>query len=178
MQNIKGIYVKNMLQCKAAHLEVFLGGTSLTHVQTKDLIEKFDFKIVAGQKGISRNIRTSHISRPGIEMAGFFHLYAQDRLQVIGRKEMTFFLGLTDEEQDERFKRLCTEKTPGIIVACQMDIPSLFIQHANATNIPLLQTYEPSTRVISKLTDYLEGQMSPKITKHGVFVDIYGIGVL
>lgn len=155
-----------------------MGGDSLTHVYTKNLLENFDFKLIAGHQGVSRIIETSDVSRPGIEIAGHFQLYSKERIQVIGRKEMTFFLGLSYEKQKDRLQRLFTKKTPAIIIAYQLDIPNLLIQIANEKNVPIIQSELSATRVVSQLTDFLEARLSPVITMHGVFVDIYGIGVL
>jgi len=152
--------------------------TSLTHVYTKDLLKSFRWQVVAGHEGISRQIQTSEISRPGIELAGHFEFYRKENLQVIGQKELMFYLSLSYDEQNERIEQLCTDVTPGIIFSYGIDIPDLFIQKANDYHVPLMQATLSTTRIISELTDFLEAELSPTITMHGVFVDIYGIGVL
>jgi len=152
--------------------------TSLTYVKTKDLLKMFNVNLVAGHGGISRQIYTSEISRPGIELAGHFQFYPKDRLQVIGQKELMFYLNLTDNEKDKRIQQLFTDETPGIIFSYGIDVPELFIKYANKHNVPIIQSELSTTRLISRLTDYLEAQLSPTITMHGVLVDIYGIGLL
>lgn len=62
----------------------------MAKVTANDLLEKFQFELVAGEEGIYRPITTSDISRPGIEMAGFFTYYPARRLQLIGRTELSF----------------------------------------------------------------------------------------
>lgn len=62
----------------------------MAQVTTKDVMEKFDLKLVSGHEGIGRYITTSDISRPGLEMAGYFTHYPADRVQLIGRTELSF----------------------------------------------------------------------------------------
>lgn len=150
----------------------------MTRVRTKDLLESFDLTLVAGAQGINREILTSDISRPGIEMTGYFNFYPKERLQLIGRTEMAYFLDLSEEEQYDRMRRLCTDITPGIVVTRGMDIPDIFKEVANETGVPILSSPRKTTRVLSRLTNYLEGKFAPRTSVHGVLVEIYGIGVL
>lgn len=152
--------------------------TSLTYVSTKNLLEAFKFNLVAGHKGVSREIESSEISRPGIELAGHFQFYPKNYLQVIGQKEMLFYLSLSRNEQIDRIKQMMLSETPGIVFSYGIDVPDTFIVEANRLNVPIMQSELATTRLISQLTDFLEAQLSPKITMHGVLVDIYGIGVL
>jgi len=147
-------------------------------VRVKDLLEDFHFKLMAGKDGICREITTSHVSRPGIEITGYFQLYVKERLQLIGRTEMAYLLHLTKEEQRKRLKKLCTNTTPGIIVTWDMEIPDMLLQVANETNVPILQTTSSTTKMISQLANYLESKFAPTTALHGVLVDIYGVGVL
>src|SRR5690625_6946225 len=81
-------------------------GMMMTAVRTKDLLENFNLTLVAGFDGVHREITTSDISRPGIEMTGYFKYYPRERLQLIGKTEMAYFLDLTDEERDRKSTRL------------------------------------------------------------------------
>ncbi|HLQ71090.1 MAG TPA: HPr(Ser) kinase/phosphatase, partial [Bacillota bacterium] len=147
-------------------------------VRTKDLLENFNMTLVAGKDGIHREITTSDISRPGIEMTGYFKYYPQERLQLIGKTEMNYFLDLDEEQQYFRASRLCTDVTPCIVVSRGMDIPDALIKAANESGVPILRSPRKTTRVISRLTNYLEMKFAPFTAIHGVLVDIYGVGVL
>ncbi len=68
-------------------------------VRTKDIIEQFQLELVSGAEGIYRPITTSDLSRPGIEMAGYFAYYPAERLQLLGRTELSFYETLTPEEK-------------------------------------------------------------------------------
>lgn len=147
-------------------------------VRTKDLLENFTLTLAAGEDGLHREILTSDISRPGIEMTGFFEYYPKERLQLIGKTEMAYFLSLNDEQRKDRAERLCTDITPGIVVTRGMDIPDAMIKAANDSGVPILQSPRKTTRVISRLTNYLEVKYAPFTAIHGVLVDVYGVGVL
>lgn len=147
-------------------------------VRTKDLLENFTLTLIAGEDGLHREIITSDISRPGIEMTGFFEYYPKERLQLIGKTEMAYFLSLRDEQRKDRAERLCTDITPGIVITRGMDIPESMIEAANKSGVPILQSPRKTTRVISRLTNYLEAKYAPSTAIHGVLVDVYGVGVL
>lgn len=150
----------------------------MSKVQTKDLLENFNLTLVAGKDGVHREIITSDLSRPGIEMTGYFKYYPKERLQLIGKTEMAYFLELTDEQKKDRVERLCTDITPGIVISRGMDIPEVMIEAANESGVPILKSPRQTTRVISRLTNYLETAFAPTTAIHGVLVDINGVGVL
>lgn len=144
----------------------------------KDLLENFKLELIAGEDGIHREIVKSDISRPAFEMTGYFKFYPAERLQLFGKTEMAYFLSLDVEEQLDRLEKLCTDITPGIVVSRGMEIPDLMIETANRTGVPILQSPFKTTRVISRLTSFLEAKFAPFTAIHGVLVDIYGIGIL
>jgi len=147
-------------------------------VRTKDLLDNFNLTLISGADGINREIITSDISRPGIEMTGYFKYYPKERLQLIGKTEMAYFLELTDEEKRDRARNLCTDITPGIVVSRGMDVPEILVEESNKSGVPILHSPRKTTRVISRLTNYLEEKFAPFTAIHGVLVDIYGVGVL
>lgn len=150
----------------------------MSTVRTSDLLDNFNLTLVAGKDGIHKQITTPDISRLGIEMTGCFDFYQKERIQIIGRTEMSYFLRLSNEEKRDRALHLCTEDTPGIVITRGMDIPNEFIKAANDVGVPILQSDRTTTRVLSQLTDYLHLKLAPFTAMHGVLVDIYGVGVL
>lgn len=147
-------------------------------VTVKDVQERFGLELLGGYAGINRNIVTSDISRPGLEMAGYFDFYPAARVQLLGKTEISFFNKLTQEERFDRMNRLCTLETPVFIIAHQIECPAELLQLAEERDIAVLQTEIPTTRFSGMLTNFLEGRLAPMTTVHGVLVDVYGIGVL
>lgn len=150
----------------------------MVKVRTKDIIEKFGLELIAGEEGINRPITTSDISRPGIEMAGYFDYYPGERVQLLGKTELTFAEKLNDTDRESRLERLCTDITPGIIITRGLDIPEELIEAAERESVPLLRSKQKTTRFSSLLTNFLESKLAPTTAVHGVLVDIYGVGVL
>jgi len=147
-------------------------------VRTEDLLDNFNLTLVAGEDGIHREIASNDIHRPGFEMTGFFEYYPSERIQVIGKTEMNYFLKLSPEDQQDRADRLCTDVTPGIVVTNWMDIPDVLMQAANDAGVPILKSPRTTNRVIVRITNYLGSHYAPTTAVHGVLVDIYGVGVL
>ncbi|HET7626945.1 MAG TPA: HPr(Ser) kinase/phosphatase [Bacillales bacterium] len=150
----------------------------MAKVQTNDLIERFEMELISGEEGLHRPITTSDISRPGLEMAGFFTYYPAERLQLIGKTELSFFHGLDKRTRLERMEHLCREETPGIIISRELDVPEELIRASQKSGVPILRSSLTTTRLSSKITNFLESKLAPMTAIHGVLVDIYGVGVL
>jgi len=150
----------------------------MTKVQTKDLLEQFKLELIAGEEGLEREFIMSDISRPGIELTGYFRYYPKARLQVLGKTEISYFNDLTDEERVDRSEKMCTDVTPCIVVSRGMDVPVELVKACNERSVPLLRSPYKTTRVVSRLTNYLEAKFAPFTAMHGVLVDIHGVGVL
>lgn len=150
----------------------------MSYVTVSDIQVALELDLRAGEAGLDRKIHKSDISRPGLEMAGYFTFYPADRVQLLGKTELSFFNLLEKEEKIDRMERLCTENTPAIIVSHGMKVPDELLECAEEVGIPVLETDVPTTRFSGMLTNYLEGRLAPMTTVHGVLVDVYGIGVL
>lgn len=147
-------------------------------VTTKDVMEKFDLTLVSGQEGIGRHIAISDISRPGLEMAGYFTHYPANRVQLLGKTELSFFDMLLPHERVERMRKLCSPDTPAIIISHDMKVPEELEIASNEENVPVLTAKMATTRFSSLLTNFLESKLAPTTAVHGVLVDIFGVGVL
>jgi len=150
----------------------------LAKVRVADIIQKFNLELVSGEEGIHRPITTSDISRPGLEMTGFFDYYPADRIQLLGMAEITFSQRLTSEERKQRMEKLCSDITPGIIISRDLPVPEELIEASEEYSIPVMKTPMKTTRFSSRLTNYLEYKLAPTTAVHGVLVDVYGVGVL
>lgn len=150
----------------------------MIQVTTRDVMEKFNLQLVSGHEGIGRYITTSDISRPGLEMAGYFTHYPANRVQLLGKTELSFFELLPHDVKLERMQQLCAQNTPAIIISRNMDVPEELIQASNINQVPVLVSKQTTTRFSSRLTNFLESELAPTTAVHGVLVDIYGIGVL
>ncbi|WP_112181840.1 MULTISPECIES: HPr(Ser) kinase/phosphatase [Paraliobacillus] len=150
----------------------------MTKVHTQDLLDQFKLELLAGKEGLQREIIMSDISRPGIEMTGYFRYYPKKRLQLLGKTELSYYKDLSSAERTDRAKRMSTDETPGIVVSRGMEVPDELINACEEANVPLLRSPYKTTRVVSRLTNFLEAKFAPFTAMHGVLVDIYGVGVL
>jgi len=150
----------------------------MSKVTIKDILNKFKLELISGEEGINRPVTTSDISRPGLEMAGFFDYYPEDRLQLLGRTELTFFSMLNEEDRIVRMQRLCTDVTPGIVITRGLEVPEELIEASEQEAVPVMRSQLKTTRLVSQLTNYLEIKLAPTIAIHGGLVDVYGVGVL
>jgi HPr kinase/phosphorylase len=143
-----------------------------------DLVELFQLEVLSGEAGLKRNIETADLYRPGLEMAGYFAYHPKDRVQILGKTELTFFETLDENTKLERAHLLCDAETPCIVVSRGMEVPGEFVQAAESSGIPLLRSPVATTILISRITGFLETRLAPSTTIHGVLVEIYGIGML
>lgn len=153
-------------------------GVFMPKVTAHHLLEKFNLDLISGEDGIYRPITTSDISRPGMEMAGYFNYYPAKRVQLLGKTELTFFEKLTDVQKTDRMERLCTYDTPAIIISRDLEVPEELLAASAKVGVPVMRSNLTTTRLSSILTNYLESQLAPVTAVHGVLIDIYGIGVL
>ena len=148
-------------------------------VEVKQIKEEFNLEILAGKKAVEEKfVGVSDIKRPGLELAGFWEHFVPERVQVLGKTEISFLRELSSEILNKRINKLYTYNLNCIIVSRNLDIPEILINGACQNKVPLLRTGTSTTRFISKVTGFLEKQLAPEKTVHGVLVDIYGIGVL
>lgn len=147
--------------------------------KVSDLVRHFNLEVVTGEEGLGRLIHVADMYRPGLEMAGYFAYHPRERVQILGRTELTFFETLSAEERCERIKKLCTaEETPCLIVSRGQQIPAEIIQGAGDHRLPVLRSSLATTTLVSRITGYLENKLAPTTTIHGVLVEVYGIGLL
>ncbi|MCP1310039.1 MULTISPECIES: HPr(Ser) kinase/phosphatase [Paenibacillus] len=148
-------------------------------VKVSDLVREFHLEIICGEEGLKRPIVTADLYRPGLEMAGYYEFHPTDRVQILGKTELTFFDGLSSEERMDRMHRLCApEETPCIIISRGMDAPIELLAAANDHQITVVRTAMATTILASRVTNFLENRLAPTTTIHGVLVDVYGIGML
>jgi HPr kinase/phosphorylase len=147
-------------------------------LKVADLVKHFNMEVICGEEGLKRYITVADLNRPGLEMAGYFDYYPSERLQILGKTELTFFSTLTDEERSDRMERLCSEETPCILITRGMDVPQELMAAATEKQMSVIRSNVNTTALASQITDYLENRLAPTTTIHGVLVDVYGIGIL
>lgn len=145
---------------------------------TERLVNTLNLELLTGEQGLHRPIKNTDISRPGLEMAGYFSHYASDRIQLLGTTELSFYNLLPDEDKKGRMRKLCRPETPAIIVTRGLEPPEELISASKGTHTPIIVAKDATTRLMSRLTTFLEHELAKTTSLHGVLVDVYGVGVL
>ncbi len=123
-------------------------------------------------------ISCSRVNRPGLQMVGFYDHYEQERMQIIGKVEHLFMAQLDVEERLRRLEDFFRSEPVGVIVTSSIEISPEMVQMAEEYKVPLLRTAERTSPFMAALIAYLNVQLGPRLTRHGVLVEVYGEGIL
>ena len=148
-------------------------------VTVKMLVDKLKLKVVYGNEELlAKAITTADISRPGLEMTGYFDYYSPERLQLVGMKEWSYLKTMTANNRYSVFANIFREETPAVIVARGLEIPEEMLQAAKENGVAVLQGRNSRSSLSGDMSWYLNSQLAERTSVHGVLVDIYGMGVL
>ena len=148
-------------------------------VTVKMLVDKLKLKVVYGNEELlAKAITTADISRPGLEMTGYFDYYSPERLQLVGMKEWSYLKTMTANNRYSVFANIFREETPAVVVARGLEIPEEMLQAAKENGVAVLQGRNSTSSLSGDMSWYLNSQLAERTSVHGVLVDIYGMGVL
>lgn len=148
-------------------------------VTVKMLVDKVKLKVIYGTKELlEKPITTADISRPGLEMTGYFDYYSPERIQLVGMKEWSYLNTMTDYNRYSVFSTMFKKETPAIIVARGLEIPKEMLRSAKENGVCVLQGHNGTSTLSGEMSWYLNAQLAERTSVHGVLVDIYGMGVL
>lgn len=148
-------------------------------VTVKMLVDKVKLKVIYGTKELlEKPITTADISRPGLEMTGYFDYYSPERIQLVGMKEWSYLNTMTDYNRYSVFSTMFKKETPAIIVARGLEIPKEMLRAAKENGVCVLQGHNGTSTLSGEMSWYLNAQLAERASVHGVLVDIYGMGVL
>ena len=148
-------------------------------IKVSKFVEAFSLEVLH-QGGDYEEARLSitDVNRPGLQFQGFYDYFDPRRLQVIGKAEYTFLKGLESEERKKCFDGLFLYDIPALVIARGLDCFPECMDSAREHGRTLLRTPETTVDFTSHTIEYLNRQLAPCITRHGVLLDIYGEGVM
>jgi HPr kinase/phosphorylase len=135
-------------------------------------------EIVQENQGMGNEIRSQRIQKLGMALAGFSGYIHPDRVQLFGGSESIYLNGLSEEERLAAAQRLKKHRLCCIFVTKGLEIPKELLHVAAESKIPILRSPAQSSISVSKITRYLEKRLAPRMTIHGVLLEIFGLGVL
>ena len=123
-------------------------------------------------------IITNEINRPGIVLAGYTEFFDPLRIQILGWTELGFLRNMTNAKRSEALGYWLGLKPAAAVITRGLEIPDYFIKACEAYEVPLLKTEEETSPFLAALINFLNRELAPRITRHGVLIEVYGEGVL
>lgn len=142
---------------------------------SKDL---FKLELRSDDSGLDRKIIDQNLHRPGLALAGFVGLFSYTRVQVFGNTEMRYLNQLSENQKSEAIERIFKFNIPCIILTNGNQPFPVLIELANKYHIPVFTTPYSTTKLVYLVGDFLDDQFAERISLHGSFVDVYGVGIL
>ena len=148
-------------------------------ITIRDLIKKLRLKVIYGNESLfDKEITTADISRPGLEMTGYFDYYTPERIQLVGMKEWSYLIKMTSHNRHQVLRKMFQPETPVLIIARDLEVPEEMLLAAEEKQIAILSSRVPTSRLSGELSSYLDSLLAERTSVHGVLMDIYGMGVL
>ena len=151
------------------------------NVSLKKLTEKVSLDVVYTPKGLEEiNVEIAEVNRPGLFLAGYYDYFDKLRLQILGLAEMNFLSGLSAEKRYERLDQLFSQQPPAVIVCRSEELEPFpeMLELAQKHGVALLRSNEMTCTLMGSLISVLNLELAPRITRHGVLVEVYGEGIL
>ena len=153
--------------------------TDTYSVPLKTLVKEFNLEVTYASTDFDAiRITVEDVARPGLQLAGYFDHYEPMRLQVMGNVEMSYVDKLQPKERGAIFDRLFSYKFPALLIARDIPPHAECLQMAQKHNVTVLRTKEATSTIVSTIITYLKAALAPRITRHGVLVEVYGEGIL
>ena len=148
-------------------------------VLVREVIEKLRLDIVYGEgEVLEKEIITADITRPGLEMTGYFDYYTPERIQLLGMKEWSYLVTMPSKNRYQVLKKMFLSETPAVIVARGLVVPEEMLKAARECEVAILTSRTSTSRLSGQLSSYLDSRLAERTSVHGVLMDIYGMGVL
>ena len=143
------------------------------------IVKEFELQVVhAATDYESIRITVEDVARPGMQLAGYFEHFDPMRLQVLGNVEMSYLSKLSRDERSRILDRLFSYKFPALLITRNIPPDDISLEMARKHNVTLLRSDEPTSTITSALISYLKSVLAPRVTRHGVLMEVYGEGVL
>jgi len=148
-------------------------------VPLKKLIDDYDLESIYLPKNYEDvKIYANDVNRPGLQLVGYFDYFDERRIQIFGMNETTYLSTFTPQARKEALVALFEKKPPAVVITRGLEAFDEAIECAKEYDVALLRTGLATSDFMSSVINMLNEQMAPRVTRHGVLVDVYGEGVL
>ena len=148
-------------------------------VSLTTVVNEFDLEVAFAATDYDHiQLTVPDVARPGLQLAGYYDHFEPMRLQILGNAEISYLNKLSSAQRLSIYDRLFSYKFPALVLS-RNGIPSPeCMEMAKKHNVTLLRSQNPTGTLISSVTSYLNSALAPRITRHGVLMEVYGEGVL
>ncbi|MGN0642284.1 MAG: HPr(Ser) kinase/phosphatase [Huintestinicola sp.] len=148
-------------------------------VSMKQIIDEFNMETIHLPLDASKLfVEETEINRPGLQLSGFYEYFNNERIQIVGKTEFAYLATMEEKVRQERLEMLFAQKVPCIIITRELPYFPEMIDLAKKYEIPLLRSKDSTSSFMAALIAFLNLHLAPRITRHGVLIEIYGEGVL
>ena len=143
------------------------------------IINEYELEVVYSELNPKEiNIYSYDVNRPGLQLGGFYEYFDNTRIQILGKSEYAFMENRSGEERRSSFETLFSQKPPAVVVTRDLEIFPEMDEFAKKYGVALLRSHDSTSAFMAKLIAFLNLNLAPRITRHGVLIEIYGEGVL
>lgn len=142
------------------------------------IIEEFKLETIHLPKDASEiQIDETDVTRPGLQLMGFYEYFNPERIQIIGKMEFAYLSTIDEATRQQRLEALFAQRMPALVISRELPYFEEMLELAQKYEVPLLRSKESTSNFISGLIAFLNVNLAPRITRHGVLIEIYGEGV-
>ncbi len=147
-------------------------------VSLQSVIDEFKLESIYIHKDANElMIDENDVNRPGLQLMGFYEYFNPERIQIIGKMEFAYLSTIDEKTRRERLQLLFAQRIPALIITRELPYFAEMLELAKEYEVPLLRSKESTSNFIAGLIAYLNLTLAPRITRHGVLIEIYGEGV-
>ena len=151
----------------------------MSGVKITDLVEKMNLKNLTPDVDLTdRYITVPEVNRPALQLTGYFDHFDSVRVQIIGIAENTYLQTLNEEQKKKFYTQLLSYEIPCLVYTTSIEPDEDLLKQANEANTPVFRTEKNTSPFQAEVIRWLNVQLAPCISIHGVLVDVYGVGVL
>jgi HPr kinase/phosphorylase len=152
---------------------------TMSTVKMSEVVEKMNLKnLTPDVDHTDKYVKLPDINRPALQLSGFFKHFASERVQIIGYVEYSYLKTLDEEKKKEVYEAFLSYEIPCLIFCRNLKPDELLLTEASKRNIPVFSTEMKTSQFMAEIIRWLNVQLAPCISIHGVLVDVYGVGVL
>ena len=147
-------------------------------VSLQKIIDEYQLEVIHTHKNPEEIlISENDVNRPGLQLMGFYEYFNPERIQIIGKMEFAYLSTIDEKTRKERLQLLFAQRLPALIITRELPYFAEMLELAKEYEVPLLRSKESTSNLMSGLIAFLNLNLAPRVTRHGVLIEIYGEGV-